>query len=78
MLTETKIRRLVFVLYPEIREELILEIKDAKHVDVMAVRKKIFFLEEKINNTILKIRKNKIKRKNQKSLKPEMVVVKIV
>jgi len=78
MLTETKIRRLVFVLYPEIREELILEIKDAKHVDVMAVRKKIFFLEEKIHNTILKIRKNKIKRKNKKSLKPEMVVVKIV
>lgn len=78
MQTETKIRRLVFVWCLGINEELISVTKGAKHVDVMAVQKKIFSSEEKIHNIILRIRKNKIKRKNKKSFKPEMVVVKIV
>jgi len=78
MQIETKIRRLVFVWCQEINEELISVTKGVKHVDVMAVQKKIFSSEEKIHNIILRIRKNKTKRKNKKSFKPEMVVVKIV
>lgn len=78
MQTETKIKRLVFVWCLGINEELISVTKGVKHVDVMAVQKKIFSSEEKIHNIILRIRKNKTKRKNKKSFKPEMVVVKIV
>ena len=77
MLTETKIRKLVFVLSQEIREERILEIKVVKLAVVLDAQNKISFLEVKILNTIQKTRKKKIKRKKKKNFKPEMDAVKI-
>jgi hypothetical protein len=53
--------------------------KVVKLVAVMVVLRKIFSIEAKIQNIIQKIKKEKIKEKNQvKILKPETVVVKIV
>lgn len=77
MLTETDIKKLVFVLCQEIKEGLISEIKVVKHVVVVVVRKKILSSEVKILNIVHRIRKKRPKRKNRKSSKQEMVAVKI-
>ncbi len=79
MQTEIKIKKHVYVQYLEIKEELIQVMKVVKLVAVMVVLRKIFSIEAKIQNIIQKIKKEKIKEKNQvKILKPETVVVKIV
>jgi hypothetical protein len=78
MLTETDIKKLVFVLCQEIKEGLISEIKVVKHVVVVVVRKKILSSEVKILNIVHRIRKKRPKRKrNRKSSKQEMVAVRI-
>lgn len=79
MLIEIKIRRLVYVLYLEIKDELIQVMKVVKHVDVQAVLNKILFTEAKILNIIQKIKRNKVRKNNKHNyLRQETVVVKIV
>lgn len=76
--TETKIKRLVFVLYPETKEEPTLAMRDAKLADVTAAPRRILSQEAKILNIILEKRKNKIRKNQMRILKPEMVAVKTV
>ena len=79
MLIEIKIKKLVYVLCLEIKEEHIQENKDVKLVDVVDAQKRIFFLEDKTLNTIQKIKKDKVREKSKaKILRQEMDAVKIV
>ena len=79
MLIEIKIKKLVYVLYLEIKEELIQENKDVKLVDVVDAQKRILFIEDKTLNTIQKIKKDKVREKSKaKILRQEMDAVKIV
>ena len=61
MLTGIKIKRLVFVLCPEIRGGLILEIRGARLVDVVGARRRISCSEVRIQNTIRMRKKSRAK-----------------
>jgi hypothetical protein len=63
----TKIKKPAFVLCHETREGHIWEIKDARLVAAMGARRKIFCPEAKIQSIILRIRKNKARRKRKDS-----------
>lgn len=75
---ETKIKRLVSVLYPETKEEPTLAMRDVKLVGVTGVPRKILSQEAKILNIILEKRKNKVRKNQMRILKPGMVAVKTV